>query len=212
METAAERDSAERLIAAHPFDLLLLDISLNGKQDGREIAALARARFDCPILFITGCDLAETDSADLMRPADRFLRKPFKMDVVLAEVSKLLKVDGPTIVKDRNGRAFALRGQSSCRRRCNEVLMSFVPADGLYLQDFPLRKARVVRDHGDPGRRGGCGRRRLPLARDATTPLIGLLRLALPASMAKTRPSLRRCSCNQPRKRSESSNRNRLAT
>jgi DNA-binding response OmpR family regulator len=30
-----------------------------------------------------------------MQPQDRFLRKPFKMDVLLAEVGALLQVDAP---------------------------------------------------------------------------------------------------------------------
>ena len=99
VDTAASGSTAERLIVEQTFDLVVLDIGLPGILSGREIAILARARFGCPILFITGRDLAETYCADLMQPADRFLRKPFKMDVLLAEVGEMLKAGTPQQAK-----------------------------------------------------------------------------------------------------------------
>jgi two-component system, OmpR family, response regulator PhoP len=93
IQAAADSQSTERLIAEHPFDLILLDVGVPGGLSGREIAALARLRLGCPILFMTGRDLAEADWAGLMEPGDRFLHKPFKMDVLLAEVATLLKID-----------------------------------------------------------------------------------------------------------------------
>ncbi len=93
IETAADSKSTERLIAEQPFDLILLDVGVPGGLSGQEIAALARLRLGCPILFMTGRDLAEADWAGLMEPGDRFLHKPFKMDVLLAEVATLLKID-----------------------------------------------------------------------------------------------------------------------
>jgi two-component system, OmpR family, response regulator len=97
-ETAAESKSAERLIVEQPFDLVVLDLGMPGALGGPGIARLARRRLGCPILFITGRDLAQTDP-DLMQPGDRFLRKPFKMDVLLAEVAALMKADVPKALK-----------------------------------------------------------------------------------------------------------------
>jgi two-component system, OmpR family, response regulator len=97
-ETAAESKSAERLIVEQPFDLVVLDLGMPGALGGPGIASLARRRLGCPILFITGRDLAQTDP-DLMQQGDRFLRKPFKMDVLLAEVAALMKVDIPKTLK-----------------------------------------------------------------------------------------------------------------
>jgi DNA-binding response OmpR family regulator len=111
-ETAAESSSAERLIAEHPFDLVVLDLGLPGGLRGQGIASLARHRLGCPILFITGRDLAEVDQADLIRPGDRLLRKPFKMDVLLAEVAALVQVDAPKTLKSpKRVRAGALRSK-----------------------------------------------------------------------------------------------------
>ena len=98
-ETAAESKSAERLILEQPFDLVVLDLGMPGALGGPGIASLARRRLGCPILFITGRDLAQPDHADLMQPGDRFLRKPFRMDVLLAEVAALMNVDVPKALK-----------------------------------------------------------------------------------------------------------------
>ena len=99
IETAADSNSTERLIAQQPFDLVLLDVGVPGGLSGREIATFARLRLGCPILFMTGRDLAEADWAGLMEPGDRFLHKPFKMDVLLAEVATLLKTEVPKTLK-----------------------------------------------------------------------------------------------------------------
>jgi DNA-binding response OmpR family regulator len=99
IETAADSKSTERLIAQQPFDLVVLDVGVPGGLSGREIATFARLRLGCPILFMTGRDLAEADWAGLMEPGDRFLHKPFKMDVLLAEVATLLKAEAPKTLK-----------------------------------------------------------------------------------------------------------------
>ena len=99
VEIAADGVSAERLIAQQGFDLAVLDIGVPGLVGAHEIAAALRGRSDCPILFITGRDLADTDVVELMQPHDRFLRKPFKMDVLLAEVGAMLKAGARKRVK-----------------------------------------------------------------------------------------------------------------
>jgi DNA-binding response OmpR family regulator len=116
-ETAAESNSAERLIAEHPFDLVVLDLGLPGGLRGLGIASLARQHLGCPILFITGRDLSEIDHADLVQPGDRLLRKPFKMDVLLAEVAALVKVDAPKAPKSpRRARAGSSRSKRKATR------------------------------------------------------------------------------------------------
>jgi DNA-binding response OmpR family regulator len=117
VETASDGAGADRLMADQIFDLVILDISVPGRMGGQEIASLARTRLGCPILFITGRDLALADCADLMQPRDRFLRKPFKMDVLLAEVGALLKVDAPkTLNAPKRGRARAPRSKRTPTR------------------------------------------------------------------------------------------------
>jgi two-component system, OmpR family, response regulator len=117
VETASDGTGADRLIAEQSFDLVILDISVPGRMGGQEIASLARTRLGCPILFITGRDLALADCADLMQPRDRFLRKPFKMDVLLAEVGALLKVDAPkTLNAPKRTRARAPRSKRTPTR------------------------------------------------------------------------------------------------
>ena len=104
VETAADGTSSARLIAEQTFDHVVLDIGVPGLVRVWEIASAARARFGCRILFITGRDLDDSDVVELMQPADRFLRKPFKMDALLAEVGamgapKQAKTAKPTRVR-----------------------------------------------------------------------------------------------------------------
>ena len=93
VETAAGGEIAQRLIGEQSFDLVVLDIGMPGCLNGQDIAALARLRLRCPILFITGRDLADADCSDYLEPGDRLLRKPFRMDVLLDEVAGLFKLD-----------------------------------------------------------------------------------------------------------------------
>jgi DNA-binding response OmpR family regulator len=99
VDLAADGEAAERLIVEQTFDLVVLDIGLPSLLDGRDVAILARGRMGCPVLFITGRDLAEPYCADLMQPTDRFLRKPFKMAALLAEVTAMLEAGAPKRAK-----------------------------------------------------------------------------------------------------------------
>jgi DNA-binding response OmpR family regulator len=117
VETASDGAGAERLTAEQRFELVILDISVPGQMGSQDIASLVRTRLGCPILFITGRDLAVADSADLMQPRDGFLRKPFKMDVLLAEVGAMLKVDAPkTLNSPKRTRARAPRSKRTPTR------------------------------------------------------------------------------------------------
>lgn len=91
VETAADGGAAERRLADQRFDLLVLDLGVPGGPGAPELAAMARRRLGCPILFVTGRDVADAEITVLMQPADRFLRKPFRMEVLLAEIAAMLK-------------------------------------------------------------------------------------------------------------------------
>jgi len=106
-DTAADGRTAERLMVEQTFDLVVLDIGLPGILSGRDIALLARARFGCPILFITGHDFPETYCADFMQPPDRLLRKPFKMEVLLAAVGAMLRAGAAEQMKTERTRVRA---------------------------------------------------------------------------------------------------------
>ena len=60
----------------HP-DLVLLDIRLQGKMDGVEVAQQLRAKYDCPLVYLTAyCDDETLDRAKHTQP-EGFIVKPF---------------------------------------------------------------------------------------------------------------------------------------
>lgn len=99
VRTANNGDVAERAILDQPFDLVVLDIGLPGKVSGAEVASLVRARLHCPILFISGRDPCNANGPPCVEPGDRYLRKPFSMNALLAEVSGLVGGIMPTEVE-----------------------------------------------------------------------------------------------------------------
>lgn len=96
VEIAANGAIAQGLMAGRAFDMIVLDLGLPGMPTGRDIAALARER-NCPVLIITGRNPLEASCIDLLQPTSRYLRKPFKMDALLAEVAAMLDTAAPTI-------------------------------------------------------------------------------------------------------------------
>ena len=80
----------ERIDEFHP-DLILLDVVL-GKIDGRIICSQIKCHVDTkniPILMMSGLyDLKEVQ--DMECAPDDFMSKPFKMDVLLEKIEKLV--------------------------------------------------------------------------------------------------------------------------
>lgn len=74
-----------------PFDLLVLDIMLPGK-DGFAIAAeLRRARNFIPLLMLTARGRPEDVLRGFESGADDYLPKPFNLDILIARISSLLR-------------------------------------------------------------------------------------------------------------------------
>ena len=78
-------------------DLILLDVVL-GKIDGRVICSQIKCHIDTkniPILMMSGLyDLKEVQ--DMECAPDDFMSKPFKMDVLLEKIEKLVNYKSPS--------------------------------------------------------------------------------------------------------------------
>jgi two-component system, OmpR family, copper resistance phosphate regulon response regulator CusR len=93
--TAATGDEGARLAAAEPFDCLVLDLMLPGR-DGLEVLAdLRRAGKATPVLILTARDAIEDRVVGLDAGADDYLVKPFSLAELLARVRALLRRGQP---------------------------------------------------------------------------------------------------------------------
>src|SRR5262249_13867622 len=74
-----------------PFDLLVLDVMLPGK-DGFAVAAeLRRARMYIPLLMLTARGRPEDVLKGFESGADDYLPKPFNLDILIARIASLLR-------------------------------------------------------------------------------------------------------------------------
>lgn len=78
-------------LSSQPFDLMLLDLMLPGR-DGLEILQAVRANgFSLPVLVLTGRDTVEDRVLGLDSGADDYLVKPFAFPELLARMRLLLR-------------------------------------------------------------------------------------------------------------------------
>jgi two-component system, OmpR family, alkaline phosphatase synthesis response regulator PhoP len=90
--TESGEDGLQRLLRKRePFDLLVLDVMLPGK-DGFTVAAeLRRARNYIPLLMLTARGRPEDVLKGFESGADDYLPKPFNLDILIARIASLLR-------------------------------------------------------------------------------------------------------------------------
>jgi DNA-binding response OmpR family regulator len=91
VDRVADGDDALRWTESYPYDLVLLDVVLPGRDGLAVCAALRNVGFQPPILMLTALDDIEHRVAGLDRGADDYLPKPFAMAELLARVRALLR-------------------------------------------------------------------------------------------------------------------------
>jgi two-component system OmpR family response regulator len=91
------RSSAElwSCLKTAPINLITLDLSLDG-EDGLQIAREVRARYNVPIIMITGKGAPIDRVVGLEQGADDYIVKPFHIQEVLIRVSSVLRRYGST--------------------------------------------------------------------------------------------------------------------
>jgi CheY-like chemotaxis protein len=91
---AKDGDEAANLIRTprRPFSLLVTDIHMPGKLDGRQVAVLMRARSpDAPVVYITGRPEV-LEAIGPLGPNEVLLRKPFAPLELVGVVRQLLAI------------------------------------------------------------------------------------------------------------------------
>ena len=87
----ADGDEGSRQALAQPFDCLVLDLLLPGRDGFQVLADLRRAGRTTPVLILTARDAVEDRVAGLDAGADDYLVKPFHFAELLARVRVLLR-------------------------------------------------------------------------------------------------------------------------
>ncbi len=91
VETAGDGDTALAKALTEPFDLILLDVMLPGR-DGFEVCRELRSRdSQVPVLMLTARGQVIDRVVGLKLGADDYLTKPFEMMELLARVEALLR-------------------------------------------------------------------------------------------------------------------------
>ncbi|MCY1020535.1 response regulator transcription factor [Pyxidicoccus sp. MSG2] len=93
--TAADGESGLAQALAHPPDVLLSDVNMDG-MDGYELCRRFRAEpslKDIPVVFVSGYPPRDLGPPDQPRP-DVYLVKPVKPPVLIAQIHALLRRDG----------------------------------------------------------------------------------------------------------------------
>jgi two-component system response regulator QseB len=86
-----DADSAARVLPSEPFELLLLDLGLPGKDGLQLLKALRERAISLPVLIITARDAVSDRVAGLDAGADDYLIKPFDLDELGARIRALLR-------------------------------------------------------------------------------------------------------------------------
>jgi two-component system response regulator QseB len=83
--------NAETALAAHTYDVVLLDLGLPGKSGTEMLKSLRRAGSDIPVLIITARDAVSDRVAGLNSGADDYIVKPFDLDELAARIRAVLR-------------------------------------------------------------------------------------------------------------------------
>jgi DNA-binding response OmpR family regulator len=90
---AGDKTETLAAVAAHPIDLITLDLDLAG-DDGFDVARVLRKTSQVPIIMVTGKDDVIDRVVGLEIGADDYITKPFHLREVVARVKSVLRRAG----------------------------------------------------------------------------------------------------------------------
>jgi len=92
IELANNATEATSFLEDHSFDLVLLDINLNGEGDGKDVLSFLRKRYnkiELPVIVITAYDLSDEDKTYFIENTNAFIPKPIDKNIIYGEIEKL---------------------------------------------------------------------------------------------------------------------------
>ncbi|MCW8961826.1 MAG: response regulator [Ignavibacteriaceae bacterium] len=93
LQVVGNATDAISLLLKNNFDLVLLDLNLDGQDDGKNILTEIREEmrnFDLPVIIATAYDLKPEDEEFYNQNANGFIPKPFDKKTLLESVNKVL--------------------------------------------------------------------------------------------------------------------------
>jgi two-component system copper resistance phosphate regulon response regulator CusR len=91
VDLAANGDEALWLAEIHPYDVLVLDVMMPGKDGFTVVRQLRRKRINTPVIFLTARSEVEDRVRGLDAGGDDYLTKPFSITELLARLRALLR-------------------------------------------------------------------------------------------------------------------------
>jgi two-component system OmpR family response regulator len=91
VDLAADGIEGERLARTQPYDIVVLDMRLPGKQGLDVLRDLRSWGFERPILVLTAQDAVDAKVTTLRAGADDYVTKPFAFEELLARVEALAR-------------------------------------------------------------------------------------------------------------------------
>ena len=91
---AGSGEEALELVKEKKPDLILLDVHMPG-MNGHDVINSLKAvdeTFDIPVVFVTADDDRETEANGLMEGADDFITKPFRQDILIQRISRIIEL------------------------------------------------------------------------------------------------------------------------
>lgn len=126
-EQAATGTAALAQLAAHPPQLVLLDVNLPDS-NGFDLAKSVRQKSSVPIIFMTAHDLDEEIVEGFRLGADDYITKPFNLQVALGRIGAVLRRTAPGEAGDLQCGALRLNPSAANVQRDGETL-SLTPTE-----------------------------------------------------------------------------------
>ncbi|MHB8815241.1 MAG: heavy metal response regulator transcription factor [Steroidobacteraceae bacterium] len=91
VDVAADGDDGSHLAQTQPYELIILDVILPGRDGWEVVADLRRHGNETPVLFLTARDAVRDRVKGLELGADDYLVKPFAFSELLARMRTILR-------------------------------------------------------------------------------------------------------------------------
>lgn len=132
-------------LSCHTADLVLLDISINGNENGIALGKQIKAKYNLPVVFCTAhSDYSILQQIDTFK-SDGYIVKPFTLAMFRATLFLALNKNNNTAIIQNNEKTFNVRDKGLVvPLETGKIIIA--KADGLYTKIITEDKSYLVRD------------------------------------------------------------------